>query len=44
VRSEEGKGSTFIMFLPIPPDDSVDGVKAAERASRKNKEPVESGV
>lgn len=41
VRSEEGKGSTFIMTLPIPADDGVKATESAERSNRKNKQQVE---
>jgi len=41
VRSEAGKGSTFIMTLPIPADDSIEEKKSTERSSRKKNQPVE---
>jgi signal transduction histidine kinase/tetratricopeptide (TPR) repeat protein len=44
VRSEEGKGSTFIVTLPIPPEESMAAAEPAEGSSPKNNQPVESTV
>jgi signal transduction histidine kinase len=41
VRSKEGKGSTFIVTLPIPADDGVEATEAAERSNPENNQPVE---
>ncbi len=40
VRSKEDKGSTFIMTLPIPPEDGM----TTEGSSQNNNQPVESAV
>jgi signal transduction histidine kinase len=42
VRSEEGKGSTFVMTLPIPPEDGPTAAESAEGSSPKNNQPVET--
>ena len=42
VRSAEGQGSTFAIFLPIPPDDTA--AEATQEANQKNDQPVESMV
>ena len=42
VRSAEGKGSTFIITLPIPADDGVTATESTEIANQKKNQPVES--
>ncbi len=44
VRSAEGKGSIFIMTLPIPPDESVKAEASTEISTQKNNQPVASVV
>jgi signal transduction histidine kinase len=44
VRSEVGKGSTFIMTLPISSDDSVKATESTARSNQKNDQPVEISV
>jgi two-component system phosphate regulon sensor histidine kinase PhoR len=41
-RSEEGKGSTFIMTLPIPPDDGMKEKKPADGVSLTQNQPAEA--
>jgi signal transduction histidine kinase len=44
VRSEEGKGSTFIVTLPIPPEESTTAVESTEGSFPKNNQPAASIV
>lgn len=41
VRSVEGKGSTFSLTLPIPPDDDTPGAESAEQSNQEHHQPVE---
>jgi signal transduction histidine kinase len=42
VRSDEGKGSTFVITLPIPPEEGATAAESVEETSLKNDQPVES--
>jgi signal transduction histidine kinase len=44
VRSEEGKGSTFIITLPIPADDGAQRVESPEKAIQKDNQQLETIV
>ena len=41
VRSEEGKGSTFIVCLPIPADDSDKATDSTATPNQEKKQPIE---
>ena len=41
VRSKEGRGSTFVITLPLPPDEGTPALAAAEESSQQKNQPME---